>query len=119
MPEFPKLKTAAMAQDPLRDRVETGTKVLRFVDGAEQRFATRGGKRKSWTVRLELLDEGELAAIEQFFRRVQGGVQTFEFTDPRTGVKYSGCRFREQDLTAQQDGRLDGRTEITIVEEWN
>ncbi len=50
---------------------------MRFVDGSEQRYRDSAGTRLEWEIQLSLLDEGELAAIEEFFLAESGSVRHF------------------------------------------
>ena len=61
MASFPTLKTGVVAQYPSDRARRFSTQVLRFLDGSEQRFAGFGAPLKRWLIRLELLDEAELA----------------------------------------------------------
>lgn len=116
MTEFPRLKTGALAQDGLECGHRTRTRVMRYVDGSEQAVKIQRG-RKRWMVRLERLDEGELAAMVEFVGAVRGGAGTFAFTDPRTGVRYEKCRIEGAEFEVGLEALGDGRTELRIVEE--
>src|SRR5437667_207590 len=70
---------------------------LRFVDGSQQRYRDSAGARLRWVIRLALLDEGELAAVEEFVMEQQGAYSTFTFTDPWDGHEYAACRFENDD----------------------
>ena len=72
MATFPILKTGAVAQYPARRRVEFQNQAVRFVNGSEQRYRDCTAPRRGWEIALELLDEGELAAVEEFFRAASG-----------------------------------------------
>ena len=50
MPDFPALKTGAVAQDGSVTTIRFGTRVLRFTDGAEQRFRDSRGARRRWMI---------------------------------------------------------------------
>jgi hypothetical protein len=116
MAEFPVLKTGARAQDGLQCGYRTRTEVLRYVDGSQQAVKTRRG-RKRWTVKLEQLDEGELALLSELVETVRGETGTFAFTDPKTGVRHETCRIEGGDFEAYLAGLGDGRAELRIVEE--
>ena len=51
----------------------------------EQRYRDSAGARLEWEIQLSELDEGELAAIEEFFLANQGAFGSFSFTDPWDG----------------------------------
>ncbi|HNY39435.1 MAG TPA: hypothetical protein PKJ41_03540 [Bryobacteraceae bacterium] len=116
MAEFPRLKTGALAQDGLECGYRTQTEVLRYVDGGQQAVKTRRG-RKHWTVKLERLDEGELALVNELVETVRGETGTFAFTDPKTGVRHEACRIEGGSFEAYVAGLGDGRAELKIVEE--
>src|SRR5437588_12948027 len=91
MTTFPKLKTDAVAQYPLTRRVKFQNQTLTFVDGTQQRYRDGATALLRWEIRLEELDEGELAAVEEFFAANQGAFGSFSFTDPQGGQVYDTC----------------------------
>ena len=93
MANFPALKTGAYAQYPSDRARRFSTSVYRFLDGSEQRFAHYAGPLRRWTIRLDLLDEGEVATLEQFFISQSGREGTFSFTDPFTATVCPSCSF--------------------------
>jgi hypothetical protein len=93
MANFPALKTGAIAQYPSDRTRRFSTGVYRFLDGAEQRFPGYGAPLRQWTIRLDLLDEAELVALEQFFVDQGGRAATFTFTDPWDGTVAPSCSF--------------------------
>lgn len=115
MATFPTLKTGAVAQYPATREVVSNTRVLKFVDGGEQRIR-RGRRHSRWVIELELLDEGELARLAQFVESVQGGHQEFAFTDPWTGLVYPRCRLEGDDITMNLDGGHRGQARVVIAE---
>jgi hypothetical protein len=110
---FPVLKTGAVAQYPFERSVEFATEVLRFVDGSEQRFRRRGGGRR-WVIRLELLDEEELARIEDFYLTEQGRAGSFSFTDPFDGIVYPDCSLDSESVEMSFDDIRGGSTALAI-----
>jgi len=60
MASFPPLKTGAIAQYPADRTPQFSTQAYRFLDGSEQRFPGFAGVLQQWTIKLDLLDEGEL-----------------------------------------------------------
>src|SRR5689334_7419945 len=98
MPSFPALKTGAIAQYPASRCVEFQNQAVRFVSGAEQRYRDCGKARHRWEIALQLLDEGERAAIEEFFRAMGGSFETFVFVDPWDGVEYENCSLAGDEL---------------------
>ncbi len=117
MASFPVLKTGAVAQYP-SDRVRRfSTQVLRFLDGGEQRFAQFGTALKSWVIRLELLDETELARLEEFFVEQAGRAGNFSFTDPWDGTVYPRCSFDSDMISAEYRGQGNGAASIVVKED--
>lgn len=116
MLRFPRLKTGVQAQHPLQKKCEFPVRIFTFLDGKEQRFpASRG--RRSWTVRLDQLDEREAADVEAFARAHFLTLEPFEFTDPATGRLHGPCRLAGNSFEAESDGAMRLRTTIVIVEE--
>src|SRR5215831_14197241 len=98
MAQFPALRTGAVAQYPLQSGRVYATGVVRFVDGNEQRSRMFARPLRRWVVRLELLDESELAAVESFFLIQHGSNGTFSFTDPADGTVYARCSLEDDEL---------------------
>jgi hypothetical protein len=113
MAAFPILKTGAVAQDGSGTLVRFGTRVLRFADGAEQRFRERKGPRRRWTIRLERLSDEEIGALRSFIDARQGRHGSFSFFDPWDEVEYSDCSL-ETDLQPFEL-REHARAAVTIA----
>ena len=116
MSDFPLLKTGAVMQYPARRALSFSTRVLRFVDGSEQRFRQFAAPLRRWVIRLELLDEEELGALEQFFRDRQGAYGEFSFTDPWDGVEYPSCSFDQDEAGWELAGRERGAATLVVRE---
>jgi phage-related protein len=116
MASFPALKTGAVAQYPSDRTRRFSTQVLRFLDGGEQRFAGFSAPLKRWLIRLELLDESELAGIEDFFVEQGGQAGTFTFTDPWDGTVHTNCSFEVDTMKADYRGRGNGVTSVVVKE---
>jgi hypothetical protein len=116
MSTFPRLKTTAVAQYPATKTVEFQNRVLRFVDGLEQRYRESAGPLHRWEIRLNELDEGEIAAIDGFFWSNQGRLGSFTFTDPWDGASYSNCSLSSDELDLTSLGEMRGKTELTVIE---
>lgn len=117
MTPFPQLKTGAVAQYPLTRALRFQNQVLRFLDGSEQRYRDAGGARRRWAIRLDLLDEGEMAAIEAFFEANEGAFGSFTFTDPWDAEAYTHCRLEGDVLELAATGEMRGSTTVTVVQE--
>ena len=116
MSTFPKLKTAAVAQYPAAKTLTFRNRVLRFVDGQEQRYRESAGPLHRWQIRLNALDEGELAAIDGFFWSNQGRLGRFAFTDPWDGIVYPDCSLGSDELELTSLAEMSGKSELTVVE---
>ncbi len=113
MSTFPTMKTGAVAQYPATRALEFSTQIVHFVDGTEQRFRDYRSPVHKWTIRLDLLDEDELAKIEEFFESAQGSLNSFGFVDPWDGVEYPNCSIESDVL--EIEFREAGRGRATIV----
>lgn len=118
MATFPTLKTGTVAQYPTSRRVIGSTRVMRFADGSEQRIRL-AKQRREWVVALNLLDEGEAAAVMAFADSVQGGYQQFAFTDPWTGIVYPACHLVNDSVSLTIDDLHRARTTLVIAEAEN
>jgi len=90
--------------------------VVRFVDGAEQRYRDSAGPLRRWKIRLDLLDEGELAGLEEFFEAQQGRFGSFSFTDPQDGTEYPDCSLEDDEFLLELEGELRGRASLVVKE---
>lgn len=113
MATFPVLKTGAVAQYPSSRRVQASTRVLRFLDGTEQRFEELGEPIRSWVIRLTNVSDEELYAVEAFFVSQQGSHGEFAFVDPWDGAEYPNCSFANDHLAIEF--REEGRGAATLV----
>ena len=116
MATFPTLKTHAAMQYPATRQVRYQNQALRFLDGTEQRYRDCAGPLLRWQIPLSLLDEGEVAAIEQFFADNQGAFGSFAFTDPWDGTVHPNCSLETDTLQTTASGEMDGATVLTVVE---
>jgi hypothetical protein len=116
MSAFPKLKTGAVAQYPASRSLRFQNQVLRFVDGTEQRYRDSSGLQRNWVISLDQLDEGEMAAIDEFFAQNQGRLGSFEFTDPWDGSVHANCSFATDDLILTCIAEMQGRASLTVME---
>ena len=67
MATFPALSSGSIAQYPLPTNVARTTQVIRFLDGTDQRCIVRARPVRWWVVKLSLLNDSELAQMEEFF----------------------------------------------------
>jgi hypothetical protein len=116
MTTFPILKTNAVAQYPLTRRMVFQNQALTFVDGTQQRYRDCASARLGWEIRLQDLDEGELAAVEEFFLANQGAFGSFSFTDPEDGQVYDDCSLETDGLDVTSLEEMRGTTVLTVVQ---
>jgi uncharacterized protein DUF2460 len=116
MATFPTLKTSAVAQYPARRTTAFQNQTVRFVDGREQRYRDSGGPLRRWEIRLEQLDEGEVARIEEFVATNQGAFGDFAFTDPFDGQVYPSCSLDGDLLEWTAHGEMSASTKLVIEE---
>jgi hypothetical protein len=114
MADFPLLKTGAVVQYPVTRGLQFSTHVLRFLDGAEQRFREYKNALRRWGIRLDLLDEQELARLEDFFVSIQGRMGTFSFIDPWDGVEYPNCSLEKDCVEASARDQANGAVTMIV-----
>jgi hypothetical protein len=113
---FPKLKTDAVAQYPLTTTLAFQNQTLTFLDGTQQRYRDSAAARIKWEIRLIDLDDGELAAMEEFFLANQGAFGSFTFTDPRDGHVYENCSLDADGLQAETVAEMRGATNLIVTQ---
>jgi len=116
MSTFPQLKTGAVAQYPASRGLRFQNQVLRFLDGAEQRYRDSAGPLHAWEIQLAALDESEIAALEQFVLDTQGAFGSFTFTDPWDGKTYTNCSLATDEISLTSVKETDGKTSLKIIE---
>ena len=113
---FPTLKTGAVAQYPATKGTQYSTYVVRFLDGSDQRYRQFTASLRRLTIKLDMLDDGELNAIEQFFVAQQGRFEAFAFVDPWTQTTISNCSLDQDILEFELSGEAQGSTNLVVVE---
>lgn len=116
MAEFPTLKSGAVAQYPLARTLNSPTRVLRFIDGREQRFRRRGRAQRQWTIQLDFLAEDELQAVAEFFAAQRGQDGNFRFVDPSDGQAYPNCSFVHDEIDLEQVTEGYAKTTVVVKE---
>ena len=116
MSEFPQLKTEAVAQYPAQKTVSYSTQVMKFVDGSSQRCREYSAPIRRWIISLDLLDEAELAAMEEFFLSQQGELGEFSFSDPWDGTEYENCSLDNSDTALEYLRQGRSRTMLIVRE---
>lgn len=113
---FPTLKTGAITQYPATKNTQYSSFVIRFLDGSDQRYRQYTPALLQWSVKLELLDESETRALDQFFLNQQGQAGAFSFTDPWTQTVYTSCSFNQGTFASQLAGEAQVTVSLTIVQ---
>jgi Conserved hypothetical protein 2217 (DUF2460) len=116
MANFPKLRTGAAAQYPAARTVSYSTQISQFVDGSEQRFRNYAKPLHKWTIQLDLLDDGEMAELENFFLDNSGRLGTFSFTDPWDNTVYSSCSVQQDQFQLSLRAEAQAGTQLIIQE---
>jgi hypothetical protein len=88
---FPTLSTGAVAQYPLPISYTSPVEIIRFIDGTDQRFVSRGRSLRSWHVQLSFVNDDEIAQLEDFFGALGGQYSQFAFPDPYSGQLVPNC----------------------------
>ncbi len=115
MLEFPNLKTGVNGQHPLTCEILAEARVFRFLGGREQRFPARRPLRR-WTIRLDLLDEEEAWAVEEFARKHFETAEPFLFRDPLTGTEHWPCYLAGRQFSSAAEGPLKRKATLVVAE---
>jgi hypothetical protein len=116
MATFPVLNSNAVIQYPAPlARIRAG-RIVRFLDGSDQRFIALGKTLRSWQVNLTLLNEQELGQIEAFFDTQAGEYSLFDFPDPFSGATVPNCRFGAPTLVTGYQATDVGATSFWVIE---
>src|ERR1700690_4189051 len=116
MASFPLLKTGAVTQYPAQKSFAYSNYVARFLDGTEQRYRECGTPLSRWIIRLDLVDEAELNALDLFFLGQQGAFAGFSFIDPWDSSTHANCSLEQDTLDLQIAGEGRASTTLTIRE---
>lgn len=116
MASFPVLSTGAVGQYPMAKGVSYNVEVIRFMDGSDQRYLTRGKPLRRWLIKLEQLTETELGQLERFFESAQGNFGSFEFPDPFSGETVPNCRIVDPYLLTEYAAVGTGTTALVVEE---
>lgn len=116
MAQFPSLSSGAICQYPTRINYQHAVEVLRFVDGTDQRFLRQGRQFRQWEIRLDLLTEDELSALENFFDSRLGDYSTFDFPDPFSNTLVNSCCFGNAEILGVRRDEYRGETSLWVVE---
>jgi hypothetical protein len=84
------------------------------MDGSQQKYRLIGNGLQKWTLKLDQLDEQELADVIAFVE--QQGSARFAFTDPATGVTVANCIISGEQFDATMNLEMNGQTTVLIEE---
>lgn len=76
----------------------------------------QGRTFRTWEIRLDLLNEVELAQLEAFFVQQAGDYTVFSFPDPFTGTVVANCRFAHPTLVTSYTNTDAGSTVLWVME---
>lgn len=116
MATFPLLSTGAVTQYPAPLTSGQAVQVIRFLDAADQRYVTQPAMLRQWEIRIDLLTDGEIQQIEEFFTLQSGDYSSFTFPDPFTGTEVVNCRFGAPALVSEYVGVNVSSTSFWIIE---
>ena len=116
MATFPILKTGAVTQYPAKVTIRYSNRLIHYIDGAEQRYRDYPAPLHQWLIRLDLLDEAEMKAFEEFFVEEEGQFGSFAFVDPKDNVTYPDCSLMIDDCDFTMDGERRGKTSMLVQE---
>ncbi len=116
MNTFPSLDSSAVMQYPAPMMVSQGVQAIRFLDGEDQRYVTQGRTFRSWHIQLTLLNESELARVENFFAQQAGNYSAFSFPDPFSATLVPNCRFGTPGLSSVYQDVDNGSAALWVVE---
>jgi hypothetical protein len=116
MPSFPILKSGAVLQYPATRSVTYLNHVIRFLDGAEQRYRGSASLLHRWEIQVDRLDEAEVKALQEFFALNEGMSGQFSFTDPWDGAIYPNCNLEADIFEAEYKAEMQVMTKIVVRE---
>jgi len=116
MSVFPLLSSGAVSQYPTGYTSGQGVQAIRFLDGSDQRYLNQGRMLRQWTIRLDLLNEAEVAQIEAFFIEQQGDYSIFSFPDPISGTSVPNCRLASPGLVSAYVGPDVSSVSLVVIE---
>jgi hypothetical protein len=116
MANFPVLNSGAVTQYPATLVWGRPGVAIRFLDGTDQRYSTRGRALRRWLIDLHLLTETELSNFEAFFQLVSGEVSLFDFPDPFSGLIVPKCRLAAPGLASEYQASGVSSTSFWVIE---
>jgi hypothetical protein len=111
---FPLLRTNAVMQYPATRDFSFANAVFSFVDGSQQCYRESAGPLRRWLIRLDLLDETELANLQTFFGSNQGRYASFSFTDPWDFTEFPDCSIDQDSFEFTLSGEMRAQTALIV-----
>lgn len=116
MASFPLLTSGAVTQYPAVFTTGQTVNVIRFLDGSDQRYLGQGRSFRQWQIRLDLLNDSEIAQLESFFDSQQGDYAEFVFPDPISGANVPNCRLASPAFASAYTGVDIGSAALVVIE---
>ncbi len=116
MAYFPILSSGAVTQYPTGLTNGQGARVIRFLDGSDQRYLMQSRVLRQWQIHLNLLNEEEIQQVEAFFTDVRGDYSPFTFPDPISGTNVANCRLAAPGLVSEYVGVDNSSTSFWVIE---
>ena len=116
MATFPVLSSGAVTQYPALIASGQGAQVIRFLDSSDQRNLVQARPFRQWQIRLDLLNEDEIQALEAFFIAQSGDYSPFNFPDPFSGATVPNCRLAAPGLVTEYVGVDVSSTSFWVIE---
>lgn len=116
MASFPVLASGAITQYPAAVSTGQAVQVIRFLDAADQRYIVQPRAYRQWQIRLDLLNENEIQALEAFFLSNRGDYSAFNFPDPFSGAIVPNCRLGAPGFISEYVGVDVSSTSFWIIE---
>lgn len=116
MNTFPLLRTGAVTQYPLLLGTSQGVSIIRFLDGAEQRFLSQGRQFRRWQINLRQLSDAEISRLETFFEQQSGAYSPFTFPDPYSRTDVPNCRLDPEEFAVDVTAFMSSTTSFWVVE---
>jgi len=113
---FPSLSSGAVAQYPASMTTGQNAQIIRFLDGLDQRYLQQGRTFRSWQIKLNLLNDAEIAQLEAFFVAQKGDYLPFSFPDPFSGAVVANCRLASAGIASQYLGVDSGAISLWVIE---
>jgi len=117
MSELPKLRTSSTMQYPLGRTQARRVRILRFVDGAEQRFPLDGQAFRQWQMSFSQLDDAERNILTRFLEDQMATSGAITVVDPSDGLRYERCHVEGEDAEVQLNDANDGRIDFVLSED--